>query len=89
MQRPIARDYAERHLGTRSSKADVCIKSFLSQLREHCGRGDGSKVTEDTGEQISLKQLNKAHLNSQRLKQQAQGLHQPATGHQLIYYSFQ
>lgn len=75
-------------MGILSSKWDIAIKFILSNLMEPCERGGKKSVRhrEDGGH--PLNQLNKAHLNSQRLMWQARSY----TGLQQIlcmYYSLE
>ena len=79
-----------RDLGTLISKQDVSIKSLPSVLREPCRRGgkkwcmsqEGWTDTKNTWPYISRI---KTHMNSQSLRQHAEGLHGTTTGPWHIY----
>jgi hypothetical protein len=72
IQRLIEKQYAEKC--THSSKNSVSMKFLLSELR-------GWRTS---GEQGLLNQLSKVNMNSQRRKQQEQGLYGSAPGPLLI-----
>lgn len=78
MRRPTARPYSEIE-----SKLEVSITLLSPELWESHGRGDEKIVKNQKGEKNTrrsnpLNQLSKAHMNSQRLKQQAKDLQRSA-----------
>lgn len=84
MQKPIVRQYAESgYLGTFHSKWDVSTKSLQSGIREPWGRGNEEVESVFEPERMENKKPSKhnrtdSHMNSQRLGQHTQGLHESA-----------
>lgn len=73
-----------RHYVKRKSKLMISIKLLSSELRKPCVRGGEKSIRarEDGGRQEKkspLDQLRKECMSSQRLEQQAQGLHGSAS----------
>ena len=96
IQRPTGWLYAETgRQEAHHSKWEVSIKSLSSELREICRRWDRKRVRtrrdgwKTPGVRIFLEELKKAHINSQRLKQQAWGIQESAPGPQQTYSSTQ
>ena len=86
---------AEIHSQTlhEESKWEISIKSFLLELGEFRGRGDGQmlgvRLCGDHHEnKAALTQISKAHMDSQRQKQRANGLHGSAPGPLHVCYIY-
>ena len=83
----------EKGLMTHISKWDVSIKSLHSRLRKYHKRERRTSVRarrwKTPGEQGPLNQLCIAHMNSERLKQQALSMHELVPCSLCTYYSFQ
>ena len=95
IQRPTGWLYTETGRQEAHSKWEVSIKSLSSELREIFRRWERKEVRtrrdgwKTPGVQSLLEELNKAHINSQRLKQQAQGIQESVPGPQQTYSSTQ
>lgn len=86
-----AKTYTQRICRERESTWDSSINSLPSEFREPCIKGEKSiraRWMEDTSRIRPSNQFSQVKVNSQRLKQQAQGLHGSARGPLHTYYSF-